>query len=100
MEEFAKDLQYGQPKAWVNLTEEEKQPFLDRAADIICERAPTASHLKPKRRHEVERKRKMLKQMFADQKYGDIYSVLGGVDIQVSLEQHFAEDWSEHQPYS
>lgn len=46
----------------------------------------------------VDQKKKELERLFADQKEGDIYSVRRGVDIQINLENHFAEAWPKERP--
>lgn len=39
-----------------------------------------------------------LEAMFADEKHGSIYSVNGGTDVWVRVEEHFARPWPESRP--
>ena len=47
----------------------------------------------------VEAARAYLHGAFADVKEGDIYSVLGGTDVQTSVEPHFAQYWPARRPH-
>lgn len=48
---------------------------------------------------EAEAMEKKLAKLYADQKHGNIYSVHGGVDIQVLVEDHEGKPWPEVQPH-
>jgi hypothetical protein len=55
-------------------------------------------HLKPEDSAELRRMRAHLRKMFADVKEGDIYSVNGGVDLDVWVEERPAHHWPEGRP--
>lgn len=70
----------------------------DEEAAQVEANARTTYHLVPADQAEMEANRKDLEEMFADEAYGDIGSVLGGVEIRVALEEHMAAHWPEKTP--
>ena len=40
-----------------------------------------------------------LEELFADQQWGNIYSVNGGVELRIAIEDQMAEVWPEERPY-
>lgn len=48
---------------------------------------------------EAESMKARLEQLYADQKHGNIYSVNGGVDIDVYVEGHEGKPWPETIPH-
>lgn len=59
---------------------------------------PEAYHLEPLNKNEVEKHKQELVEIFADEKSGNIYSVRGGVDIEIQLEEHMACSWPSRRP--
>lgn len=86
-------------RSWTALSEAEQDALLDRAADIFQLDRPFVHHLVPADPVELERTRSHLETLFAPEKRGDIYSVLGGVDVQIRTEEFFAISWSDYRPY-
>lgn len=55
-------------------------------------------HLVPINPEWMEALKKNLETMFADQKYGNTGSVLGGVDVQITVDNEMARFWPEEKP--
>lgn len=54
---------------------------------------PETSHLVPTDENWVDARRQELEDIFKDENVGDIYSVLGGVKVEILLQDKFAEYW-------
>lgn len=59
---------------------------------------PLVSHLVPENEIETRTRIEELKEMFAGEAHGDIYSVRGGEAIEVQLEDRMAEPWPKERP--
>ncbi len=56
------------------------------------------THLVPIDAERFEATKKDLEEMFADEKHGDIGSVLGGQDVQIFVEEEAASHWPKEKP--
>ena len=83
---------------WRGLPQEEKDAFENRAADSITEALPIETHLVPADLEAFQAKTVELKAMFADVNHGNIYSVLGGREVQIQTEEGFAAPWPSQNP--
>lgn len=59
---------------------------------------PEVIHLESLDQMELEKRKQELLEIFADEKSGNIYSVRGGVDIEIQLEEHMACSWPSRRP--
>lgn len=63
-----------------------------------CATFPEETHLVPTNLEEKNLRVKELEEMFANEKHGNIYSVLGGTDVVVNLEESPAARWPATRP--
>jgi hypothetical protein len=99
VEDLARDLAYGLRGArWSDLTDLEQLSYESQAIAQIEQNSPEVYHLVVRDLFEEARKRKELQELFADQARGDIYSVNGGVEIQVMVEESLAAPWPTERP--
>jgi len=92
------DLWYSQGKKPHELESEDWDKMLEEATSKLEALLPEEYHLVPSDLVRLEGVRQFLGTVFADHKHGNIYSVLGGVDVQTILEDHFAQPWPEEHP--
>lgn len=88
----------GQPYILCKELPEDFDNLSDEEAAQVEANARLVYHLVSENKIEMEAKRTELEEMFADEAYGDIGSVLGGVEIRVALEEHMAAPWPDKTP--
>lgn len=67
--------------------------------DAWCETLSEETHLVPADLNGKITKVQELEELFADEKHGNIYSVLGGVYIEIQLEEYPGAPWPQHRPH-
>lgn len=84
--------------SWGELPQEKRDAFENRAVEIVTDRLPIETHLVPADPAAFEAKKAELATMFAEVNHGNIYSVLGGREVQIWTEECFAEAWTKERP--
>lgn len=77
------------------------QEWEDLEARVVAQleaQLPEVTHLMPENGWAAEEERVRLCNLFADQAEGNIYSVHGGVEVSVVMEEHMARNWPEEIP--
>lgn len=78
--------------------DEEYEEGLDNDEEYWDRETREVQHLKPLDTEEKERYVAHLRSVFADYNEGNIYSVLGGAELQVYVEDHAAENFPQEMP--
>jgi hypothetical protein len=90
----------------ISLTEQRQEPVNEEeirekylSSNLYKEQCKPVTHLLPLDEKELSDMVERMHKCFDDEKEGDIYSVLGGVDIQINVDEHPAANWPATRPH-
>ena len=87
---------------WQNVSNEQyfefREAHKEKIIEIIERSLPTVFHLVPAFPESFKKHVKELEEMFEDLAEGNIYSVNGGAEIRINLEDHMAEYFPQTKP--